>query len=197
MVRAVVVVVLLLVAVVGCGSEGQPAAATPRTLPAVALPGLDSRARSLDTQTLANDALEPAALADLLARAGYVAGREREFSGRSRTFDRVVARTLVFEGAEGGERYLGWLRRHGRDLLGRAAPIRLKTPGKSGVALTLVRCGSCTKEQPTFLAAWRSGATVLSVLAAGPGVNPQRFAALVREQDEAGEPQRHRPPPAD
>jgi hypothetical protein len=159
---------------------------TAHTLPAAALPQLDSRVRSLDTQALAADALRPDALVDILAAAGYVAGREREFSGRTRVFNHVVARTLVFEREEGGERYLDWLSRHGRDLLGRAAPARLSTPGKSGVALTLVPCGACKNELPTFLAGWRRGATVLSILAAGPGANPERVSALLQEQDEVG-----------
>jgi hypothetical protein len=179
-------VLSLLLVVSGCGTETAPTSAPPQTLTASALPKLDSRVRSLDRRTLAADALQPSALADLLAEAGYVAGREREFSGRSRTFNRVVARTLLFEREEGGERYLDWLKGHGRDLLGRAVPVRLTTPGRSGVALTLVPCGACKNELPTFLAGWRRGATVLSVLAAGPGVNPERFSALVREQDEAG-----------
>ena len=155
-------------------------------LPAAALPRLDSRVRSLDTSALAADALRPDELADLLAEAGYVAGREREFSGRTRTFKHVDARTLVFEREEGGERYLDWLSRHGRDLLGRAAPVRLSTPGKAGVALRLVPCGACKNELPTFLAGWRRGATVLSILAAGPGANPKRFSALLQEQDRVG-----------
>jgi hypothetical protein len=53
------------------------------------------------------------------------------------------------------------------------------------VALTLVPCAG-KNELPTFLAGWRRGATVFSVLASGPGVNPEGFSALVREQDEAG-----------
>jgi hypothetical protein len=177
----------LLLAVAGCGTDEPHTSTTPKTLPPAALPDLDSRARSLDARALAADALQPAALADLLGAAGYVAGREREFSGRSRTFNHVVARTLVFERAEGGERYLDWLRRHGQDLLGGAVPVRLATPGKSGVVLTLLPCGACNNELPTFLAGWRRGATVLSLLAAGPGANRGRFSALVDDQDEVGE----------
>lgn len=185
-VRSVLPTLSLVVAIAGCGADKQPAPALPDTLPAAALPGLDSRVRELDTRTLAADSLQPGALADLLAEAGYVAGREREFSGRSRTFNRVVARTLRFKEREGGERYLDWLRRHGRDLLGRAERVHLTTPGKSGVALTLVACGACKNELPTFLAGWRRGATVLFLLAAGPGANAERFSALVQQQDEVG-----------
>jgi hypothetical protein len=183
----VVSILALMIGLASCGAEEQPMPVTAHTLPAAALPQLDSRVRSLDRQALAADALRPDALADILAEAGYVAGREREFSGRTRAFHHVVARTLVFEREEGGERYLDWLSRHGRDLLGRAAaPVRLSTPGKLGVALTLVPCGACKNELPTFLAGWRRGATVLTILAAGPGANPERVSALLHEQDEAG-----------
>ena len=108
--------------VAACGTEEQQASGAPRTLPAAALPDLDSSVRALDAKSLAADALRPAALAKLLAEAGYVTGNEREFSGKTRTFDHVVARTLVFESEDGAERYLGWVRSHGRDLLGRAVP---------------------------------------------------------------------------
>jgi hypothetical protein len=47
----------------------------------------------------------------------------------------------------------------------------------------LAACGTCKKELPTFLAGWRRGATVLSLLASGSGANPERFGALARELD--------------
>ena len=183
--RRLVPLLSILLVVAACGADGQETSAPPQTLPAAALPELDSRTRSLDAQALAVDALRPAALADLLADAGYVTGSEREFSGKTRTFDRVVARTLVFETEEGAGDYLDWVRSHGRDLLGRAIPAELELPGESGVALTLVRCGSCKKELPTFVAGWRRGATVLFLLAAGSGANPERFSDLARDHDEA------------
>lgn len=176
----------LLLAVAACGAEERPVGATPQALPAAALPELHSRVRSLEKQALAADALRPEALADVLAEAGYIAGSEREFSGKTRTFDHVVARTLVFERDQGGQRYLDWLSRHGRDLLGRAVPAHLQIPGEYGVALALVRCGGCRNELPTFLAGWRRGRTVRSLLAAGPGVNQERFADLAHEHDRAG-----------
>jgi hypothetical protein len=184
-VRRVLPLLSILLAVAACGTDEQQASTAPQTLPAAALPELDSRARSLDEQALAADALTPRALADLLTDAGYVTGTEREFSGKTRTFDRVVARTLVFESEEGAERYLDWLRSHGRDLLGRAVAAQLELPEQSGVALTLVRCGSCKKELPTFLGGWRRGTTVLSLLAAGSGANAERFSELARDHDDA------------
>jgi hypothetical protein len=182
-VRLLLVTIAFGLALAGCGSEKQQAARPLRTLPAAALPELESRSRTLDIEALAADALEPGELADLLADAGFDTGREREFSGRTRTFDHVVARTLRFESEDGAEAYLGWLREHGDDVLGRAAPAKLVPPGESGVAYTLVPCGTCKKELPTFLAGWRRGEIVLSLLAAGSGGNPDRFDGLAREFD--------------
>ena len=183
--RLLLPAVLLLLAAAACGAEEAASPAAPTTLPAAALPELDSRARTLDAASLADDAFEPDALAALLSEGGYVTGREREFSGKTATFDHVVARTLVFESRDGAEAYLGWVRGHGDEVLGRAAPAKVVPPGEGGVAFTLERCGTCKKELPTFLAAWRREATVLTLLAAGDGADPASFSALAHELDEA------------
>lgn len=180
--RAIPLLVVALT-LAGCGSDGPEAAVPPPTLSADALPELDSRPRILDVHALAADALEPGDLADLLVGAGFKTGREREFSGKTTSFDHVVARALRFGSASGAEAYLGWLRKHGDDLLGKAEPTRLAPPSASNVAFTLVRCGTCKKELPTFLAGWRRGNLVLSLLAAGPGVNADRFEVLAHELD--------------
>ena len=171
----------LLALAAGCG--GGDERSTPPTLPPSALPELSSQARELDREALAADALAPDALAELLDEAGYVSGREREFFGHGESFDRVVARSLRFESAEGAERYIRWVRSHPRDLLGEAEEQPRLELGSSGVLLTLVPCGSCKKELPTHLAAWLRGDVVLSLLASGRGANPERFAALARELD--------------
>jgi hypothetical protein len=170
----------------GCGGEAGPAAAPqpPPTLAANALPELSSERRLLDRAALAQDALAPSRLADVLERAGYVHGVEREFFGHGEAFDHVVARALRFESPEGGERYLRWVRSHGKDLLGSAEPRRRLDLGASGVLLALVPCGTCKKELPTYVAAWRRGDVVLSLLASGRGVNRARFAALAGKLDE-------------
>jgi hypothetical protein len=184
-VRLLLSVLLLSLAAAACGTEEAAPPATPATLPAAALPDLDSSARTLDAASLADDAFEPDALAALLAEGGYVTGREREFSGKATVFDHVVARTLVFETQQGADAYLGWVRGHGDEVLGRAAPAKVRPPGEGGVAFTLERCGTCKKELPTFLAAWRREATVLTLLAAGDGADPASFSALAHELDEA------------
>jgi hypothetical protein len=165
-----------------CGAEDQ-AAGPPQTLSPSALPELMSSARTLDRDALAVDALQPRALADLLAESGFEVGREREFSGKTKTFDHVVARALRFESDDGARAYLTWLGRHGHDILGRAERADLSLPGDSSVAFTLFRCGTCKKELPTYLAGWRRDEIVLTLLAAGSGANPERFGMLVEELD--------------
>jgi hypothetical protein len=181
-VKSLFVTLALAVLLAGCGA-GEETAPGLRTLPPEALPELTSRTRSLDAEALAADALDPAALADVLDKAGFETGREREFSGKTKTFDHVVARALRFASPDGAEAYLDWLRGHGTDFLGRAAPANLSSPGESGVTFMLVRCGTCKKELPTFLAGWRRGDVVLSLLAAGSGANPDRFEDLAHDFD--------------
>jgi hypothetical protein len=182
-VRRTLVLLLLAVALAACGSEQEQAAPAPPTLPAKALPELDSRARALDAQALSEDALEPNELTSLLDDAGFLSGSEREFSGRTKTFDHVVARSLRFESPAGADEYLRWLGGHGDDFLGAAEPAELAPLGESAVAYTLARCGTCKKELPTFLAGWRRGDVVLTLLAAGSGGNPDRFETLARRFD--------------
>jgi hypothetical protein len=167
----------------GCGAGADDSA--PPTLPAAALPDLAASAHPLDAEALAGDAFDQDELKSLLEEAGFLAGSEREFSGKTTTFDHVVARSLRFGDAEGADAYLGWLAGHGEDLLGRAAPAKIAPPGESGVALALIRCSTCKKELPTFLAGWRRGEVVYSLLAAGPGANAATFSALARKFDSA------------
>ena len=187
--KRVALVLLAALVLTACGSGGEKTRTAsssdkaPATLPASALPDLDTRARALDSEALADDSLDPDALGKVLAEAGYVTGSEREFSGKSRTFDHVVARTLVFESVAGADAYLDWLEGHAADFLGRAKASSVSIPGGSGVAFSLARCGTCVKEVPAFLAGWRRGNVVLWLLAAGSGASEARFHALAREAD--------------
>lgn len=171
--------VVLAAGAAGCGATSQ----TPATLEAGALPGLESRVRALDEATLAQDSFEPAELERLLEDAGYVSGSEREFYGRTDTFDHVVARALRFESAEGAEAYLGWLAGHADEILGRVEPGAPLPLGESGLLFSLVPCWTCKKELATFLAAWRRGETVLSLLAAGRGASTDSLEQLGRGLD--------------
>src|SRR4051794_32530270 len=105
--RTLAVATALLVA--GCGGattkDGTTAPGVPDFLPA-----LPSTARTLDADVLAADSLHPDELAHVLEQAGFVIGSEREFAGRSKTFEHVVVRRLRFGSAAGAERYLAWIR---------------------------------------------------------------------------------------
>jgi hypothetical protein len=176
-VRRLAVACLAALAVAACGGA-EAEAPPPPTLAPSAVPELESAARLLDASRLAADAFEPAKLAALLTDAGFVSGREREFSGKSRTWDHVVARTLRFSTEEGAQAYVNWLGNHADELLGKSERAPWRTPGEAGVAFVLVPCASCKKELPTFLAGWRRETVVATLLAAGPGANEDRFAAL-------------------
>jgi hypothetical protein len=174
--------------VAGCGSadESSGSAAAPpppRTLQPADLPELTARARTLGARELAGDAFEPAKLAALLHESGFVVGSESEFSGHTDAFDHVLARTLRFAEASGAQAYLSWLSANAGDLLGKA---RLESPvalGQDGVAFSLVRCGTCKKELPTLMAAWRRDDVVGFLLAAGRGADRERFGELARRLD--------------
>jgi len=175
---AVFVLAFILVACARAG-EGEPR--PPGTLAASALPGLHSRARSLDAAAVAADVGTPA-LEGLLEGAGYLAGSEREFFGRTRTFSHVVARVLEFHDPEGASRFLDWVRSHPEAVLGRARadePLRL---GRSPLLFSLGPCG-CHAEVPTFLAAWQRDVRVLWLLIAGPGVTHRTVDSLARAFD--------------
>ena len=161
-----------------------PAALATPTLAASALPELNVQARPLDANALVADAFVPEPLARLLGDAGDVVGSEREFFGRSDIFDHVIARSLRFERADGAAAYLGWVRTHARDFLGRAKREPALGLGEEEALFSLLRCDVCKKQQPTFLAVWRRGESVGFLLASGAGVKRDTFAPLARELDE-------------
>ncbi len=172
---------LVTVAAAGCGDEpaGDAAAEAPEAGPAV-VEGLERTTRVLDDNALAADALEPDGLSDLLDEAGYAIGLEDEYSGRTDLYAHVVSRQLEFEATDGATSYLEWLRLNAADLLGTARRAASIDVGADGFLTRDKGCG-CHSDLPTYLAAWREGSTVRSLLADGPGVDRERFVALARE----------------
>ena len=181
-------VALLVLVVAGCGGTVEEQVAQPQapppTLLAEALPELEVRARTLDAVQLAADSFDPDGLGSLLANAGYLGGSEREFYGRSETFDHVVARTLRFADVDGAEAYLRWLRANADDFLGKATPQAPLALGSSPLLFSLERCDVCKKQQPAFLAGWRRGPNVAFLLGQGAGVSRDQFETLSRALDE-------------
>ena len=169
----------------GCGGSAAPSAQqAPGTLAASALADLDAAARVLGRRELAADSFDPKGVAELLADAGYVTGSEREFAGRGRTFDHVVARSLRFGDPQGAGAYATWVGTHAANFLGDAKREQPLGLGESDAPFSLIRCAVCKKQQPAFVAVWRHGATVAFLLGAGPGVTRETFSALARRLDE-------------
>lgn len=140
----------------------------------------------VDAETLAQDAVEPAALLALLDAAGFVDAVERTFVG-SEDIRSVTARVVAFSSEEGARRYLGWLRTHADDLLGEAdegSPVELAGE-VSGMTFTSAPGGCCAKATTTSLAAWRRGSAVLTVIAAGPGAGATGISELAGDFDDA------------
>ncbi len=186
---------VLAVAATGCGGD----AAAERTAAAEAggsgwtmyiplepeaaklLAGLNVAGRPLDAEALADDALDREALTSLLRESAFVGGAEREYSGRTKTFSHVISRVLEFEDRAGADAYLGWLDANAADIIGKVKAREPLALADGGTLFLEQGCG-CHSDLPTFLAAWRRGQFVQTVLADGPGVDRKLFERLVRIQ---------------
>jgi len=175
------VVVLGALALSGCG--GSETTLPPAPLDASALPELTARERELPLDALAADAFEPEALAALLGDAGYAGGREQELSGHGETFDHVIARSLAFDDAAGADAYLGWIRGHTIDLVGRTQEREAPPLGDVAFLFELKPCASCRKQLPTVVAAWRHDGHIAYLLASGRGVTLESFRRLALAVD--------------
>ena len=172
----------------GCGdsgSEGAPSASEsgwssyPLADPD-SLSDLSRAERELDRDTLSEDALEPTALASVLDEARFQGGQEVEYTGRTKLYSHVVTRVLAFSAPSGASAYLQWLERNASDLLGPVKSKHALQVGADGVLLLQQGC-NCHSDLPTYLAAWRDGSVVRTLLADGAGANASRVTALARE----------------
>jgi len=167
---------------VACGSN-TPEAPPPRP-PADLLPGSSARSDPLDLETLSEDALDPAALAELLDEASFEAGSQRSFSVRGGPVRQVVARVVRFGSPEGAADYLGWLRSHATDVLGEGArreePLELST---SSVVFFHEPGGCCPNTLFWWLAAWARGDHVLTLQVGGAEADRQPVDELATGLD--------------
>ncbi len=172
--------------VCGCSARDTDRA-EPVTLPPpierTVLSQLAFRDRALPADALAADGFEPDHLAALLESAGYVGGREREFTGHTTTFDHVVARTLRFARPSGATDYLRWIATHTSDLVGPTHALQRLPVGDDAILVELEPCPTCKKQLPTLVAAWRRGSSVGYVVAAGRDADRHTIQPLVEAVD--------------
>lgn len=164
-----------------CGS----AASGPRAIPPDALPGVAGDAITLDAAAVAVGADDTAELEALLAEAGFVAGAERSFGKVDGARKRALARILVFDEAEGARRYVVWLEDHTDELIGDTEP--LGAPQLPGARFLVVHepNACCPRETPVYLAAWGSGATIVTLEVGGVGVEASDVKTLASQLDAA------------
>jgi hypothetical protein len=170
--------------VTGCGADGghatSAAAAAPAPaplLPARALPRLRSAARVLDSRALALATPIPG-LRDRLAGWGLRRAGEREFTGRSRDLNHVVARTVDFAGASGAAAYARALADGTASYLGPGARVeRVRLDARAGWLIRAPDCG-CRPTPPTLIVLVRRGPRVSFLSAAGEAATPRRVRTL-------------------
>lgn len=189
-----IVASLLVTSLLGPACSEQPTSTPSRTtgpthvfepIPPTALPGNSADPIDLDAASIASDAVDVAALEDLLDRAGFVGGTERQFSRVHGGRRRILARVLTFETREGATAYVAWLRDHGDEVIGKAAP-RADLPAPShGVVLVHEPNPCCHNETRMFLAMWHEGSTVVTIQIAGEGARETDVPELLSQLDAA------------
>ena len=175
-------------------STAQPTSAPPPTtapppvldpIPETALPGHPADPIDLDAGSVAVDAVDIAGLEALLDEAGFVGGTQRQFSRVRGGRRRILARVLMFETPEGASAYVAWLRNHGDEVIGKAAPTaNLRVP-RHGVVLVHEPNPCCHNETRMFLAMWHEGSTVVTIQIAGEGARETDVPELLSQLDAA------------
>jgi len=165
--------------VAACGGGGDRAGGTAAgNLPVLgAVPGLAAEDRTLDVEALTHDAPLPGLVGDL-ERWGFVAGREREFKGASKTFTDVVSRTLLFRRPAGAAAYVGYVADHAASYWGPGTAVRpVTSAGRTGFFVRGASCG-CHRESPILVTFVSRRARVSWLLVNGPGATRARAQAL-------------------
>jgi len=148
----------------GCGDDDERAAAPPppATLPADAVPYLESEERPLTAAIVAREAGKPE-LAARLEDWGYDRGASRYFQGQSRRLQVVDSRTHRFRSAEGAESFLRLVRANPEPFFPGAGKVRdFSSRGRQGIVVEGAPC-ACHLATPAFSAVVRDGNTVSSL----------------------------------
>jgi hypothetical protein len=177
----------------GCASEEPRSTSSGTTgpahvlepIPPSALPGNSADPTDLDAASIASDAVHVAALEALLDEAGFVGGTQRQFSRVRGGRRRILARVLSFETPQGASAYVAWLRDHGDEVIGKAAPSAdLRVPSH-WVVLVHEPNPCCHNETRMFLAMWNQGSTVVTIQIAGEGARESDVPDLLARLDAA------------
>lgn len=168
-------------ALVACG-DTTPTSGAGATIGEEALPGRLADLRSislatLDERELADEALDPGQLADLLRATGLEGAVERSYSAPGPTIRRVEVRVVRFATEGGAERYLAWQLEHLTDLVG---DLEVSAETLDGATLFVhVPDACCAKEQAVAVAAWRAGVDIVRIFVAGPGADDAAGTTLI------------------
>jgi len=165
-------VLLALLAIVGCGSDA-PSQAQP-VLSASALPGLEATTQPMTAENLAAD------FGTGVSVDGFVSGTERVFQGESHDLVRVVSRTLEFESAEAAVAYVELLRSHADDLYGAGTMAKpFEEGGRNGYLIDPAAC-ACHRASPVLTAAVSEGSRVTYLEINGDGATTDALEELLR-----------------
>jgi hypothetical protein len=92
---------------------------------------------------------------------------------------------LTFEAPAGAAAYVAWLRDHGDEVIGKAAPSADLPVPSHGVILVHEPNPCCHNETRMFLAMWHEGSTVVTIQIAGEGARESDVPELLSQLDAA------------
>jgi hypothetical protein len=179
MIRSGIAVVAAALWLSACGGDDKrPSAPPPPTLPAAAVPYLESTERALTAPVVAREAGLPR-LADQLAEWGYDGGASRYFQGQSKRLQVVDSRAYRFRTTTGAAAFMRLIRENPAAFFPGAGDTRdFSAGGRRGIAADGLPC-SCHLAQPALFAAVSDGTTVRSLEINGARASRRVLRALV------------------
>jgi hypothetical protein len=92
-----------------------------------------------------------------------------------------MVRVLVFESPDGADQYLGWLENHVDEVIGQAHPVSGLLVPVGTLVFDHEPNPCCHSETRLLLAAWRTGARVVTLELGGQAVEAWSVPELVSE----------------
>jgi hypothetical protein len=178
-IRSGIAVVAAALCLSACGGgDERPSAPPPPTLPAAAVPYLESKERTLTAAVVAREAALPR-LAGQLAEWGYDGGASRYFQGQSKRLQVVDSRAYRFRTTTGAVAFMRVIRENPGAFFPGAGDTRdFSAGGRRGIAADGLPC-SCHLAQPALFAAVSDGTTVRSLEINGARASRRVLRALV------------------